>query len=193
MPIISGLKVAAATIGNSTTDTQNFQISANNDGTMKIARKSDGSGGDILTVDAGGNVAVAIAGKVYGQTNIKGSVSQAAGVPTGAVVERGNNANGEYTKWADGTMICWSLVYAAGNVNTADGSVFTTPSTGWTYPITFTTTPSVNVTEASGVGSCWGTLGTISSSASLTSFMLKRSVGVAAVPTASLTAIGRWY
>ena len=56
MPIISGLKVAAATIGNSATDTQNFQLSANNDGTMKLARKSDGTGGDIMTVDAAGKV-----------------------------------------------------------------------------------------------------------------------------------------
>lgn len=35
-----------------------------------------------------------------------GTVTQSAGVATGAVVESGSNANGEWTKWADGTMIC---------------------------------------------------------------------------------------
>jgi hypothetical protein len=41
-----------------------------------------------------------------------GSVAQAAGVPTGAIVERGSNANGQYTKFADGTMICKGLFSA---------------------------------------------------------------------------------
>lgn len=35
-----------------------------------------------------------------------GVASQAGGVPTGAVMERGTNAMGDYVKWADGTMIC---------------------------------------------------------------------------------------
>ena len=39
---------------------------------------------------------------------ILGTVSQSGGVPTGAVIERGSNANGEYVKFADGTMICLS-------------------------------------------------------------------------------------
>jgi len=46
----------------------------------------------------------------FERSNIIGPVSQAAGVPTGAIIERGSNANGEYTKFADGTMICTRLV-----------------------------------------------------------------------------------
>lgn len=38
--------------------------------------------------------------------NILGTVSQAAGVPTGAIIERGVNANGEYVRYADGRQIC---------------------------------------------------------------------------------------
>ena len=34
-----------------------------------------------------------------------GTVSQSAGVPTGAVVEFGSNAAGDYVRWADGTQI----------------------------------------------------------------------------------------
>lgn len=36
-----------------------------------------------------------------------GTVSQSAGVPTGAVFESGTNANGKYIKFADGTLICY--------------------------------------------------------------------------------------
>jgi hypothetical protein len=39
--------------------------------------------------------------------NILGTVSRSGGVPTGAVIERGSNANGSYVKFADGTMIVW--------------------------------------------------------------------------------------
>ncbi|WP_303698689.1 phage tail protein [Pseudomonas aeruginosa] len=38
--------------------------------------------------------------------NILGTVSQSGGVPTGAIIERGSNANGEYVRFADGTQIC---------------------------------------------------------------------------------------
>lgn len=38
---------------------------------------------------------------------VLGTVSQSSGVPTGAIIERGSNANGEYTRYADGTQECW--------------------------------------------------------------------------------------
>lgn len=37
--------------------------------------------------------------------NILGPVFQSGGIPTGAIIERGSNANGRYTKYADGTVI----------------------------------------------------------------------------------------
>jgi hypothetical protein len=45
--------------------------------------------------------------KAAAVADIVGSVSQSGGVPTGAIVERGSNANGEYTRYADGTQICF--------------------------------------------------------------------------------------
>lgn len=42
---------------------------------------------------------------VFDQKNILGTVSQAAGVPTGRIIERGSNANGEYVRFADGALI----------------------------------------------------------------------------------------
>lgn len=45
--------------------------------------------------------------------NILGAVSQAGGVPTGALLQRGSNANGEFIRLADGTQICWGVITIA--------------------------------------------------------------------------------
>jgi hypothetical protein len=84
---------------------------------------------------------------VYARDNILGTVGQAAGVPTGAIIERGSNANGSYVKFADGTLICMGSVSFSGNVATTYGSIFaTTPVTGSSYPAAFTALPSVAIT-----------------------------------------------
>ena len=70
-----------------------------------------GSWHDGLVVDrATGRAALpngaTIAGtEAYRRGNILGTVSQSGGVPTGAVIESGSNANGSYVKFADGTMM----------------------------------------------------------------------------------------
>jgi hypothetical protein len=43
---------------------------------------------------------------IYGQRNILGAVTQSSGVPSGAIIESGSNANGDYVRFADGTQIC---------------------------------------------------------------------------------------
>ena len=43
---------------------------------------------------------------VYTSGSIVGTVSQSGGVPTGAIIQRGSNANGEFVRYADGTQIC---------------------------------------------------------------------------------------
>jgi len=59
--------------------------------------------------------------------NLLGTVSQSGGTPTGAVIERGSNANGEYVKFADGTLICTKVVeVGAIDVTNAFGSVYIT-------------------------------------------------------------------
>lgn len=44
--------------------------------------------------------------ELFHAANILGTVSQSSGVPTGAIIERGSNAAGEYVRFADGTQIC---------------------------------------------------------------------------------------
>lgn len=84
--------------------------------------------------------------RFFGDHNLLGTVSQAGGVPTGAVIESGSNANGLWTKWADGTMICRTptagLVSGAAS---ASGALFgTTTAVTWTYPQAFAAVPVVN-------------------------------------------------
>lgn len=70
--------------------------------------------------------------KVFLQSNILGTVSQSGGTPTGAIIESGSNANGEYTKFADGTMRCTHRI-----TTSAFGTV------DWTFPAAFVTAPCV--------------------------------------------------
>ncbi|NYS26205.1 DUF2793 domain-containing protein [Rhodobacteraceae bacterium 2376] len=77
-----------------------------------IKVSADGSAwADALVIDrASGRAALpngaTIAGtEAYRRGNILGTVSQSGGVPTGAVIDAGANANGHYVRFADGTMI----------------------------------------------------------------------------------------
>ena len=49
--------------------------------------------------------ALGTTGALYSRDSILGTVSQSAGIPTGAIIERGSNANGRFTKYADGTVV----------------------------------------------------------------------------------------
>lgn len=82
---------------------------------------TDTTAGRVLTTDAG-------PAQAYKRANILGTVSQSGGVPTGAIIERGSNANGEYVKFADGTVCGYAYLLAArvtGNVLQAS----------WVYPV----------------------------------------------------------
>lgn len=56
--------------------------------------------------------------------NVLGTVSQSSGVPTGAIIERGSNANGEYVRYADGTQLCWENKGATIGGGTTAGITF---------------------------------------------------------------------
>jgi len=86
-----------------------------------------------------------LAADFYRHGNILGIVSQAAGVPTGAIIERGSNANGEYVRFADGTQICIVRNLPI-DVNFAVGSMFRGFAT-WTFPAAFVDGGSAVVTS----------------------------------------------
>jgi hypothetical protein len=63
-------------------------------------------------------------GHSFHQGNILGTVSQSAGVPTGAIIERGSNSNGEYVKYADGTYVSWGNRIFTLSSSVAGGAYF---------------------------------------------------------------------
>lgn len=117
----------------------------------------------------------------YQPSNILGTVSQSAGVPTGAIIEEGSNANGEYVKFADGTMIC-SHVLSSSNA----GEVT------WTFPASFSASPiPVGTAVATNVDLRCYRVATISASNLTFSVML--STDARSTTSARHIAIGRWF
>lgn len=77
---------------------------------------------------------------------ILGTVSQSGGVPTGAIVETGTNANGSWTKWADGTMVCTHRFGFSAGTNVATGTFFSTATTAnKPFPQAFVGVPYIDV------------------------------------------------
>lgn len=129
--------------------------------------------------------------------NILGSVSQSGGVPTGALIERGSNANGEYVRFADSTMICTHKVdISATAISTARGSLFgTAAALTWTYPVAFTVTPSVTGVFARNDLTLVGGVSILSPTASATTYQpwLSASLSAGNVKDIYFTAVGRWF
>ena len=76
------------------------------DGTVNATR-SVSAAGDTMTGNLTAPNLLRGGSQVFSRNNILGTVSQTSGVPTGAVIERGSNANGEFVRFADGTQICY--------------------------------------------------------------------------------------
>ena len=74
--------------------------------------------------------ALGSAGPLYSRDSILGTVSQASGVPSGAIFEKGGSANNTYIKFADGTLIC-QVVSLGGAISGAGALVNLT----WTFPV----------------------------------------------------------
>ncbi len=128
---------------------------------------------------------------MYGAGNLIGTVSQTGGVPTGAVLERGTGANGDYTRYADGTLICYRTNLSVTNASTASGSLFkSSAAVTWSFPSVFSVAPAVNV-DCQSAG-CWATM---AGTPTTTSVALEAMSGVtqAAALTLRAMAVGRWF
>jgi hypothetical protein len=72
----------------------------------------------------------------YSARNILGTVSQSAGIPTGAIIQRGSNANGEFTRFADGSVVATTVTRSA-QTNLVSGSIFSSELLGpFPQPVT---------------------------------------------------------
>ncbi|SEJ49203.1 hypothetical protein [Pseudomonas sp. NFR16] len=130
------------------------------------------------------------------RSDIVGTVSQASGVPTGAIIESGSNANGSYVKYADGTMICTRRMELGSRaITTAYGSTYITPSVGSSaYPASFLagTTPVNAILVESNGGVTYAASG-LNSVPSWPAVYVCSPTSVTLTLNLNMTAIGRWY
>lgn len=129
--------------------------------------------------------------QVYSRDNILGAVSQTAGVPTGGIIERGSNANGEYVKYADGTMICWLYEGTDLSAATASGSIFISAgAVTWTFPVAFSVAP-VASGQAESTSVRWIFFG--APTTTTVNYRQASSVTSSGSIGNRLLAIGRWF
>jgi hypothetical protein len=127
--------------------------------------------------------------QVFSRDNLVGAVGQTAGLPTGAVVERGSNANGNYVRFADGTMRCTQVTLSAANCSTTDGAIFRSGDVGWTFPSTFASAPVV--TGSADDIDNWLSTGTPTTNAC--ALRVKSSVTKPGAIPVRVVAHGRWF
>lgn len=111
------------------------------------------------------------------------------------IIESGNNTNGNYVKYADGTMICYGNISFSKQCNNAltnggyrngygDVSLLT-------FPQTFTTTPMVSITPTS--TNCIGASVNIVDGTNFNVyFVTQNNESTASTKTATYIAIGKW-
>lgn len=168
---------AADTVAVSTNGTERVRIHAS--GGVSIGNTTDPGAGS-LTVNGS---------LVYTRGNIVGTVSQSSGAPTGAIIEKGSNANGNYVRYADGTQICYrddfEITPSAANTPT---------SATWTFPAAFGSTTNL-IVLATANSSVVGTIVTgvaTSGTTSTTTLVWVTRINTTAT-FIQMTAIGRWY
>ena len=131
----------------------------------------------------------------YTPTNIVGAVAQTAGVPTGAIIQEGGNANGNYTRYADGTQICsLNITVTDQAIDTAYGALFQGTRT-WTFPASFIAGPAVAAPSVRwGSGANWGSLAaTPGVSSAIFRFFDNVSRPTGTSTNINAVAVGRWF
>lgn len=128
---------------------------------------------------------------------IVGTVSQAGGVPTGALLESGTNANGTYVRYADGTQLCTGITNTqVTNTAVVSGWFYNgTPCTA-TFAAAFSAAPQIifNANRSDGLGAVRLTACTVLGTTT-TGIQGIRAVSHANTHEVnnSYVAIGRWY
>lgn len=139
-----------------------------------------------------GNLAVAQRADLFRRGNVLGTVSQSGGIPSGAMIENGTNANGAYVRFADGTQICWRTA-AAGTTSSAAGSLFMSPTNAsGNWAAAFVSAPAATaITSGSSGAQCW--CGDLATTTSGFSGLRIFSVINTASANVQIIAIGRWF
>lgn len=139
---------------------------------------------DVIAIAKGGTGAItanaaADAIGAFRRGTLLGTVSQSAGVPTGAVIERGSNANGEYVRFADGTQICVLTPFTGYAANT---TIVKTPPAAY---VGYISASLANLPAGAVDATCvaWGESGSVSF----------RSGAGSAVNVVTISVVSRWF
>jgi hypothetical protein len=111
------------------------------------------------------------------------------------IVESGSNADGNFTKWADGTMICFMSENISGtDVNTATGGLFVSAQLSWTHPVVFVgDDPTISLGAGGGFSNGTSFLGGVGPSLTTTNYYIVSAIsGTDLNPPICITTIGRW-
>lgn len=131
---------------------------------------------------------------VYNNKNILGTVSQESGIPTGAIIEQGSNANGQYTKFTDGTVLAFGTQALEADISLPSGELYTSANLSLPLPVTGNWV-FVDVKKKSNAGSLIPVFSTTVFGVSSNSIGFRPvstgSHGVVSVPF-EYFAIGRW-
>lgn len=140
------------------------------------------------TAESGG---IAVWQRLYRRGNVLDPVSQVSGFPTGGLMEDGQNANGTYVKFADGTQMCWATISSVATANVATGNIFRSNEILWTFPVTFSDTNIACFVSALTTGAQWGKIRRVDTSTAryevFASTTQSTAIGVA------VAALGRWF
>jgi microcystin-dependent protein len=113
-----------------------------------------------------------------------------------SIIESGSNSDGRWTKFSDGTMICYGEKSVTSAINVARGSLYIRYTSSITFPETFDSAPSISVEHLSNSGTIddrefWATCGVPSTTE--VSLCLWSPISVAsATHVIGFTAVGRW-
>ncbi len=119
---------------------------------------------------------------IYDQSTILGTVSHTAGQPSGAIFERGETAEGDYVRFADGTQTCTRRFDTATDTHT------------WNFPVSFSPAGHLSV-QALARHSTAPRIVTEGEDLTETGVTLKvwDNTGAAAPAPVYATATGRWF
>lgn len=162
-----------------------FQIKVSPDGAVfHEALVCSGADGQVLVPNG-----LVVDGALTGSA-VVGLVSQEFGFSTGAVIERGAGASGDYVRFADGTQICTVSALETANISASLGALFRSPSVTWAYPRAFAQPPAISgITQT---GSAWVVAGAAATSLNVELRLVSAVSAVSPVPFSAI-AVGRWY
>jgi hypothetical protein len=177
---INKVTITAPANGSTLTIADGKTLTANNSLTL--------AGTDTTTMTFPGSTTT-----LYGRSNILGTVTQSGGTPTGAIIEAGSNANGEYVRFADGLQIC-TLIYTSAqpDIDIASGLGFRSSANAVTFPAGFVNTTYYATSDAPRGGAFVRLSVDTASTIGVAKFWTSSVAGTSDF-TYRIIVIGRWF